>query len=275
MIIKKTTDLYFQHNDIYILEHCNSKIIINNNNQGIILLDNSLHFQKNLVIPQEPPIYSIYKKYNDKALLLYLPDACKLIFVDLETNNHYTISLLKSFDTEVLSPNYYWFNDILILTSFNDNFYQLDFTTKTLYPISNDIVKTNAPSFFNFWNVCKQYNILKLYPDQQCFIFQRNDHSIGFFNHQKNNQQIITELSDGWYDVEYKNNIFLFIHEKKIDITNNQNRTILNPLTGYIFLKVRFLNNNQIVILSSKSANPRECLLETYFLSQTDNNNHS
>src|SRR5437763_29024 len=164
MIIKKITELHFKKNDIYILENHNDTIIVNNNNQGLLLFNTSLHIQKELSVAQEAPIYYLYKKHDNNALMLYLPDINQIILVDLEEANTTTINLPKSFDTEVLSPNYYWSNDACILLTNNNTFYQLDSASKTLLEVSNHIIQKNCPSFFTFWTICKQYDILTFYP---------------------------------------------------------------------------------------------------------------
>lgn len=263
MTTQKIAELYFKKNDIYILDNYNNVIIINNNSQGLLLLDNSLHIQKELVIPQEAPIYSIYKKYDGNAALLYLPDAHQIIHTDLKTSNSYTITLPEAFDKEVLSPNYYWDNNTLILTTFNDNLYQLDFTSNKLHSVSNDIVKKDYPSFFDFWNTCKKYNILTFYPSKQSFIFQNNN-TIGFFNYQQNRQHIVTAFSEGWHNVECNKDLFLFIHENKIELLNNNHTSFLTPHANFIFLKAKFLDNHHFVVLSSNPSNYQESLLEIY-----------
>ncbi len=262
-MIKKTAELYFKKNDIYILESYNNTIVVNDNSQGLLLLDNSLHIQKKLVIPQEAPIYSLYKKSDGGAIILYLPDAHRIIHTNLKTSTNYTITLLEAFNKEVLSPNYYWNNNALILTTFTHNLYQLDFTSNRLFPVSNDTVEKDYPSFFNFWNICKKYNLLTLYPNKQSFIFE-NDNAIGYFNYQQNKQHIATGFSDGWHNVEYNKNLFLFIHENKIELLNDNHKNLLTPRANFIFLRAKFLDDNHFVVLSSNPSNYQESLLEIY-----------
>jgi hypothetical protein len=271
MTIKKTAELYFKNNDIYILENHGNTIIINNNNQGLLLLDHSLHIQKELSIPQEAPIYSIYKKYDNSALVLYLPDAHQIIFVDLNTSNNCIITLPKSFYKEILSSNYYWNNNTLILTTVNNTFYQLDIASKALHQISYDEAKTLCLSFFAFWNICKEYNVLTFYPDKESIIVQNNDNTLGFFSYQQNKQHIITEFTDDWHDIEYNNGFFLLIHENKIELLQNNHKIVLRPHASFIFLKVKFINDNHFVVLSGNPSHYQESLLEIYTIDKPSN----
>ena len=264
MITQKIADLYFKTNDIYILETCNNMIVINNNNQGLLILDHSLHVKKEIAIGEIAPIYFVYKSYDNNTLMLYLPDVNQIIVIDMVTNKHFTISLPEAFHEEIFSPNYYWNHDMLLLTTTNNNFYQLDFASKKLHSIASHQAQENCAPFYSFWNICKKYNVLTFYPEDTSFIFQNDKHSLGFFNYQQNQSTVIRGFTDGWHDVEYNNNIFLFIHEKKIEIIKDQDKITLKPHQGYIFLRTRFLDNNHFIALSSNPSNYQESLLEVY-----------
>jgi hypothetical protein len=267
MILTKTAKIFFKNNDIYILENYNNTIIINYDNQGLLLLDNSLCIHQKVLIPQKAPIYHLYKKYDNDNLMLYIPDIDQIIFVNIKTSNNFTIKLPESFKTEILSPNYYWKDNILILVTFNNNLYQFNFTSKILHQISHNEVKKICPSFFAFFDIFKQYNVVKFYPDERSFIFRNNNNTIGYLNCQQNTHSFIIESDEGWHDVEYKNDVFLFVYEKKIEIIGNQDRIILKPHLNYIFLRAKFLNNNHFVILIGNPSNPQENFLEIYKIS--------
>lgn len=263
MIIKKKDELIILNNDIYILTNFKNYIIINDNYQGLILLNHALCIIEKIFIFEGIHIYHLYQKYNGNNVLVYFPENKEFIFVDIDTRKHVVI---KIHTDEVFSTNYYWNGNILLMTTFNGIFYQVCFESYTLRPITAQEVEKISSSFFNFWKASKKYHVLKVYSEQQSFIVKNNNKSISFFNHAQQEHVIVKNFSDGWHDVEYNDNIFLFIHEKKIEIINDQDKIVLMPHSGYIFLRARFLNSNQIIIFSSKPSNSRECLLETYFL---------
>lgn len=266
MINTETTKRFFKNNDIYILETYNDTIIINYNYQGLLILDNVLCIQKKLIFLQEASIYHLYKQCNGNNLMLYLPDNHQIIFVDIKTSDHFALSLPEVFNKEILSSNYYWNDNILILITFDKNFYQFDFSSKTLHQISYGKAKKICLSFFTFFDISTQYDVTKFYPDKESFIFRSND-TIGFLNYQQNTQNIITKFNQKWHDVEYDNNIFIFIHEKKIELISKKNRFLLIPCDNFIFLRAKFVDNNHFVILSSNASNPKENLLEMYKIS--------
>src|SRR5579872_5717153 len=264
MIIKKTAELFFKTNDIYILETFDNTIIINNNHQGLLILNDSLDIQKEVHIQQIAPIYFVYKKYDNSALMLYLPDAHQTILIDLKTCNHDIITLPEVFHEEILSSNYYWNNDTFILTTTNDAFYEINFISKILYALSYKKVQRNYPSFYDFWNICKHYNIVTIYPEKESFIFQKDDHHMGFFNGKNDQECEIKEYFNDWHDIEYKNNLFCFIDEHELKIIHDNNTFSLYPQNNFIFLKAKFLGDNNLAILSSNPANCQESLLEVY-----------
>ena len=264
MIIKKITELYFLKNDIYVLEANNNTIFINNNDQGMLLFDSSLNKKKEVPILLDAPIYFLYVEYSNKALILYLPDSHKMIFTDLVNGSEYTIMLPKSFYEEILLPNYYWNNDILIFTTSHDKFYRLNLVTKTLFSISYDMVKNLCTDFFDFWSVYKKYNPITLYPKEKTFIFQENDYAISFFDYQSNKKAIMKITNNEWHDIEYHSGIFIIIYEQKIEIVFGEYEKTLKPRKNFIFLKAKFVKDNHFVVLSSNSSNPQESFLEIY-----------
>jgi hypothetical protein len=107
-----------------------------------------------------------------------------------------------------------------------------------------------------------------LYPSPTSFIFQNNNHDLGFFNYQKNQETIIIDQpAEGWHDVEFHNGIFLFVYENKIEILYDKHKNILTPRAGFICLKAKFLDGNKFVVLSSNPSNSQESILEVYDLS--------
>ncbi len=55
-----------------------------------------------------------------------------------------------------------------------------------------------------------------------------------------------------------------FIYENKIELLYDKHKNILNPGSGFIFLKIRFLGDNRFVVLSSNPSNAHESILEVY-----------
>jgi len=266
MFIKKLNELKHNHNDIYIVETYKNDIIINENYNALLLLNLSLNIIQKISLPNNTTIYFIYKKYDESKIILYSPDDDQITFIDMHTMNSFVISLPNELKNYILSPNYYWQDNILIFATYDNIFYQFLLESLLFTTITPETIKKLYPIYFDFWNICKKYNTVKIFPDQQCFIFQENTKSIIFFDYKENKKVTTNNFTNNWHDIEYKNNTFIFVHEKKIELLINNQKLILQPQVDYIFLKAKFLKENTFVLLSSKPSNPQESLLETYEL---------
>jgi len=174
-----------------------------------LIFGDLLDIRKKVIFLPQSPIYFLYKEYTNKALILYMPDEHRIVYIDLKSFVKYVIRLPRCFNEEIFLPNYYWKDDVLIFTTTHNTFYQLNFTSKTLDKIASDKVRNFCMDFFNFWNVCKKYKILTLYPSEKSFIFQNRDYGVGFFNFKKNKKIMVAEqIVEGWHDIEYYNGIF-------------------------------------------------------------------
>ena len=131
---EKENELTIKDNDIYILERTKDKIIINNNYQGLIFLNYNLEKIKNLNLFEGLLIYSIFQKKIDNELLLYCPENNCLIFIDLNSYKYKITRLDGFFEKVVFSPLFFW-EDEIMLTDYNQNFYRISIIDAQIYKI--------------------------------------------------------------------------------------------------------------------------------------------
>lgn len=264
MIVKKINERIFSNNDIYILNNSKDYIFINENYQGLILFNHGLQVLEEIFIFQDLHMYHVYQKYNGCNLLIYSPEEDQMIFINLKTKKHEVIKIVTD---EIFSSAYYWKDNILLMVGCDGGFYKLCFESYIFRKVTLQDAKKISPSFITFSITLRKYHVLKVYSDQQACLVKNSAGQVSFFSYPQQEEVLAKNFSDGWHDVESNNNTFLFIHEKKIEIIHAQGKTILQPSPNYIFLRARFLTANQIIVLSSKPGNSRECLLEVYYLS--------
>lgn len=264
MILKQIHDLPIKNNDVYILETCKNNIIINDNCRGLLALNTSLNIIATIPIENSPEIYSIYTQYDYSKVMLYCPEDQRMIFINLHTLYSHIIAIPQNIEQQIFSPNYYWHENTFILTTFSDLFYQYAFASNSLKQITKETVKAVTPVFFNFWKEYKSHTIINTYPHQNAFIFQQSPNTISFFDGSNNQTTSVHNFSGGWHDIEYNDGIFIFIHEDTIEIIQNKNKIILQPEPSYYFQKVRFINKNTIVILSSSHSETLQSTIKIY-----------
>lgn len=269
MILNTIHELCFENNDIYQIESCGDKIIANDDYYGVRILDHSLNTIKTIPFLEKLVIFSIYKKYDNSAVMLYAPEQNSLFFVDLQTFQHFTIKPENHLNDYFFGRNYYWQNNTLIFTEENKNaFYQINFESSTLKKISTKTVKTINPTFFDFWKTCKKYNAITIYPNQNSFIFQKNRKLIAFYDY-KNKNLILKKHSPGLFEeVYYCNEKFIFFDawNKNIEFTNSNG--FWRAEDPYYCLRIINLDNGNIAMLFTNKNDHQKCFLQIYELNK-------
>jgi len=277
MILKKTHELKTTNNDIFRLIHNKNIIIVNHDYKGIDCLDSSLRTLHYIPIANNITAWAIYNKYDGSSIIVHDPTD-QMIPIE---RHQITIINLKTLEKTTLNPgeaanncfdkNYYWQDDtVIFITEETDIFYHLDLKGKTLKQISQNTVKKIAPAFFSFWQACKMYSALTVYPDRQAFIFQKSPETIVFFDYLNNKQFETNVFTPNPYTVHYRNGIFLFEYSTTIEIVYNNNRTIIeSQYPPYYYLQTSILHDNTIVTLQTNTNDHQHCILETYKLEKS------
>jgi hypothetical protein len=64
MIIELKKEIHVRQNDVYILEGINSEVLINNNYDGVLLLNKSLIISQQIDLFDDICIYQVFKRYH-------------------------------------------------------------------------------------------------------------------------------------------------------------------------------------------------------------------
>lgn len=268
MILKEKNLLSFEDNDIYQVETYGDKIIVNEDYNGIRILDSSLNTLKIISITEGLIVHSIYKQANGNSIIIYDFDHKQLIFIDLEICNPLTINLEIFVDHYFWPYAYHWKKNILIFALQEKyGFYQLNFTSFSLEKISSKEVRIIAPSFFEFLRICKKYNIISIDSEKQNFIFKKNRKLIGFYNY--NNKSIILtkhKLSFFEEEIHYYNGYFIFFYVWEKNIVFQKHKMFIRSEDPYYCLRINCLTNGIIIILETNKNDHKFCRLGAYVL---------
>ena len=257
----------FIDNDIYFMVSIGNTIIINNNYEGVFILDPELHVIKEENLLEDLVISDCFVNHKTKEVMLYAyQNHC---FIYLATVNHINkkIPIQKEFEELSFMPLYEWKSNELLLPA-NDG------ETLICTDISEGIVKEvtdgSASPICSEWKFLSEYIVQKVYPcEKLAVIEQENDIKILDMEA----KQVIdsySEYDDRFHDVEICRSFFAVISKCKIVIYHKKKCILhLVPMDNFYFLRGKFLIINKAAYfyaLSSCNSDVRCCKLQRYLL---------
>jgi hypothetical protein len=271
-----------QHLEAYIIEDIPGRILVNNNTNGLYILTNSLKFPgQDIILLEGMKITRIYKKMDEKELILYCPENLCLIHLNLSNYAHEIIPLNSSFKATPLTPLYLWNDTICLLTS-QENLYQVNFNQRTISPIDQTVASEQIDhTFFACWKRYKTYDLMQFFINEQ-FVHPKHQFSYAIVIVYRKNDQVIIDFFDPKHhhqteqpniayadpeeavqDVRFSKDTFLFIRKKRIDVlTLEDKKGSLEINESYIFNAVRFLDesNYSFVVLCGDTSTKHDQL---------------
>ncbi len=205
--------------DAYILEVLKDKVILNDNYEGVIVLDSNLSIVKRISIDQDLCIYNAIV-IDEKEILLNCIESKKIYIVNIDTDKIKMMEMPDCFYDEILDKKIADNgNDIIIKTYKNNYFYldtdqlivrpcddfapEADFDNKELDEEWIDYVKSEDTEIYLSESQIKivgseeQY----IYPDEGYYFCRLKAISMG-------NQRNLMVLSSDDYNEKYKITIY-------------------------------------------------------------------
>ena len=221
--------------DVYFMEIIDNKIIINDDYEGLIILNAQLNIVKRIKLIKDMVIYSSYYKQNE--LLLFCPENTCLIYLDLESFVYKKIDIEDS-DDLIFTPLYFWNEDDLILSTYKGEFFRIDIENQHVCKLSDYL-----GGFYLMYLKLNKYKVIKLFSDIGKVVIETQNKEISILDY--NNE------SD-FHDIEIKEENILLLGERRVDLINHNNVQYYYPDEGYICLRGKFMierRNKYIFIL--------------------------
>lgn len=218
-------------NDVYFLEVLDNKIIINDNYEGIIVLDHEINVLRKIKLFEGIYIYSSFVTEKNE-LLLFCPEDNKVVYVDVENKQVYIIDIPTDFESEILSRMISSNSDRYIFVTNRNKYIVLDKKRK-------EIKRIYDASRFDELAMEKESKLL---------------------NHNNNTLQMYKDCNNR----DVRDDISADTYEDKIVICNNKKIREICPKEGYIFNNAKIVNiheNLYLVTLSNKKANDEISIL--------------
>lgn len=260
----------YSNNDIYFIEIVQDKIIINDNYEGVIILDGQLNIVKKFELLDDMVVDVSFIKNSEVVLYCY-ENQC-FIYLDINTYAYKIISLDSEYvDMSFLSLYEWCDNELLLLAESGKILVRVNLLTYTV-TVQKYCNKNRLLSVYQDFEKLNKMFLHKVYPDKKIAIIEK-DNILKIINYKK--QSLLPEImidikNKEFYDVEVINEFIVLVDEYKIIVSNSIKNINLFPSTkGYRFLRCKFIYINKevfLVVLSCCDADSSVCKLEKYSL---------
>lgn len=218
-------------NDVYFLQVFNNKIIINDNYEGIIILDHEINVLRKIKLFEGIYIYSSFV-IGENEFILFCPEDNNVVYVDIEKNQVYIIDVPADIENEVFRGVILNNRNRCIFVTNKNKYIVLDKNKKALKRV----------------NVDSQFDKFVIKSESE--IFKSNNNILQMYN-DCNNRDV-------------RDNTSVVTYEDRIIMYNNQEVKEIFPKDGYIFNNAKIMNINKhlyLVILSNKKDNDEISIL--------------
>lgn len=263
----------FNNNDIYFLEVILDKIMVNDNYDGVLILDSDLNVLKRIKLLDDLVIDKSFLKNREIVLHCY-ENQC-LIHINIDSFNYKIIRLNSGLEDKIFSPFYEWVDDDLILMADNGAvFVHINLSDNVIQVAQKDMIEKLHFSIYDNWSKLNGFVIHKVYP-QRCEVIVESNNIIKLINY-KNDKESILKIEpfetapNYFYDIEMMKNCIAQISEKEISILYEGNNIIFySDYQHYSFLRGKFItieNKEYLLLLSSSNSNPENVMIAKFSL---------
>lgn len=254
----------YTDNDIYFIETVQDKIIINDNYEGVIILDSCFNVVKKLKLFDDMVIDTSFRKNNEIVLYCY-ENQC-FIYLDINTYVYKIISLNSDCSEMNYLSLYEWQDDELSLLAENGEIIlKIDLLTYTVQKHCNE---SEMFSVYQDYQKLNKLLLHKVYSEKNVAIVEK-DSKLEIINYKEQSLLMQKKIDINFYDVEAVNEFIVQLDEYKIVISNSVKNVDLFPTNGYRFLRCKFIQFNKtifLIVLSCCDADSSLCKLERYAL---------
>ena len=253
----------FQGNDIYFFEVINNKIIINDNYQGVLILNNEFEIIKNIYLMEDLIIDVCFKK-ESRILLICYEKEC-IIYLDIE-NDIKEIMFMEGINNYNFFMLYEWNNYNIILSTYENDFLNLDIKEEKL-----EFLNSNSREVYRIkreYSKLRELKIYKIFIEIKRAVIEEYD-IIKLIKYKEDIKYISSIEKENFHDFECFNDCLIGISENKVSVLSCGNKKDYYPKKGYYFLRGKVINiekESYLVLLSSSKNDITDTMIERYIL---------
>jgi len=270
MGLVKFRELNIIGNDVYLLEIIDDKIVINDNYEGIIILDRFFNIIKTIKIFDDLMIWDCYKNFSNEALLLYSYENSCFIHIDIQSWQFSIIRIEEDYEIS-FSPLCWWKSrDEIILITYKNELFKICLVEKLLIKVSRKYLKDRFPQFYQIWLDYKDVPVIHFFPQDNVLLVQdRSERELIIYNYINTTEERVSYILEDTHDFYYKKGSVLVIHEKQVDfITPHREKFKIPTKDPWVSLRAKFIESESVcfVVLFSNEACPKNEKLISYCL---------
>lgn len=258
----------FVNNDIYFIEVVQDKIIMNDNYDGINILNNELKIIKNLHLFDDIVIDSSYVKDNE--IILYCYENSCFVYLNVDTYVYKVIPLSAEFSDLSFLSLYEWKdNELILLADAGSVLVRINMLS---YIVQKEYVEKKTFPIKSAWEKLSKFIVHKVYPDRKIAIVEMNN-VLKIINYMDDTGLILNIKNIDFYDIEVMENFAALINEFEVFVWHGNQNVKLVPLPkGYRFLRCKFTcayERKYLLLLLCNNADSSICKLQKYSM-ETD-----
>lgn len=252
----KTKEFRQSDNDIYFIQTISDKIIVNDNYDGVLILDNNLNLIKVLKIFEGITVYSSFLNNINEEILLFCPDNECMVYINLTNYDYKVIYLKNGFEELVFSNIYEWNMNCLILSTYNGEFYSVSINENNIQKIDYKEVEKEYTELYTFYCESKNYEIFRLFLDKNIAIINEKDRNIHMVIYKDQTKHVFYNVTTNFIDIDYREGVLAIVNENMVEIATKDDKVLIYPEENYMFLQGRLLNKlNSIYFIGLSSSN--------------------
>jgi len=254
----------FTNNDIYFIEVVSDKIVINDNYDGIFILDNELNIITSIKLLKDMVIDTSFIK--EKEIVLYCYENQCLVHLNVETKAYKIISLQIDLIDIIFLSLYEWIDDDLVLLAANGTvFIHVNLLENVIYKMQNDAIDKLHFSIRDDLNKLSKLVVHKIYPVKKIAVVEANN-TFNKINYKNDTEFALTIKPIKFYDIEVTENCVVQVSEEEISMSYGGKFIKLYPTPEeYRFLRCKFITIdgiNYLLLLLCSNADSSICKLE-------------
>ncbi len=273
MELKQLIRLDIDNDKVYVLEAAQDKLIINNANNGVLILNDALTLIQDVPLLDDLRITWLYKRVTQDALLLYCYENNVLVHLDLHTFKHSLILLPDGYRGQLFSPLYYWSHDDIILSTSN-KLHRVNVIDATIVEIAETDIEEDHLEFYKVWTEFREKEIIFYDPTDYSFLIREKDSVVfehfDFIRERRIKKEI--PLVGNVRDAHYHKGLVTLVYEHQLVIVSIENEfhVKLTMQEQYIFRSARFLGSSykKLAVLFNDTSRPKHSVLKVYEIEQ-------